>query len=406
MRERPPHGNDWASIDTITLSSGDEYRGFWFNRAENKFMSTHGELFVFDRAELRGMESARTYYVSFPPMPAILMLPGVAIWGMAFNDMLFTALMAALNCALMFVLLRKLSEDGVTRLRRSDNLWLTLMFGLGTAHGWCAAHGSVWFTALVVGVTCTLLYMRLSIGARHPFLAGLALGCAFASRTPLLYSVVFFAAFFLFPNGKLRTDWGWRFWRDGLVFGSAPLVIGVGLMVMNHLRFDDPGEFGHIYLAAGQIDRIKEYGLFNVHFLSRNLTALLALVPKFLPEAPWVQISNHGLAIWFTTPALLYLFAARYSDDPVPTLWRRAVWVTIGVIAIPHLFYQNTGWVQFGYRFSLDYIAYITVLMALSRPRLDWLFKVLIVLGVGINIFGAVTFNRMPQHYADWMLED
>ena len=33
-------------------------------------------------------------YVSFPPFPAVLMAPFVAIWGLAFNDVLFTALWA------------------------------------------------------------------------------------------------------------------------------------------------------------------------------------------------------------------------------------------------------------------------------------------------------------------------
>lgn len=405
LPNRPPHHNDWASVDTLHLRNGDSYRGIWRDRQARRFLSTTGELYAFDASELAGMRTERTYYVSFPPMPSVLMLPGVAIWGMRFNDVWFTVAFAAANVALFFVLLRRLSAQGRSRLSRNDNLWMTALFGFGTAHLWCSVLGAVWFTALIVGVTFTLLYMLASLGARAPFLAGLWLACAFAARTPLVYSVVFFAWFFFFPDGRLRKDWGKRFWIDGLTFVAAPLVVGVALLIHNYYRFDSFSEFGHRYLAAGQIPRIRDYGLFNVHFLSTNLTALLALVPKFLPEAPWVQISKHGLAIWFTTPPLLYFLAAGYSKEVAARTLQWAALATLAVIALPHLLYQNTGWVQFGYRFSLDYLAYLLVLLILGRSRLTWPFKVLIVVAILINAFGAVTFDRMPRFYGDWLLE-
>jgi hypothetical protein len=406
MRVPPPHGNDWATVETIELRNGDRYRGFWWNRAEREFWATTDEFYRFEADELRGHTTTRQHYVSFPPGPAVLMLPGVVIWGMKFNDVLFTVLFGALNFPLFYLVLRMLVQTGRSSLSEGDRLWLTLLFGLGTAHGWCAVLGTVWFTALVMGVTFTLLYVLFATDMRRPFLAGLALGAAFSCRTPLLFSVAYFAVFFFFPGGRLRRDWGWKMWRDGLVFGSAPLVMGLLMMWQNEVRFDSMSEFGHRYLSAGQIDRIKEYGLFNVHFVSRNLTALFALVPKFLPHAPWVQISQHGLAIWFTTPVLLAFFVAQYRRTATDRVLQFACLLSLAVIAIPHIFYQNTGWIQFGYRFSMDYLAYLIILLALGRDRLGWLFKVGILASIGVNAFGAVTFGRMGQYYASWMLEE
>ena len=406
MREDPPHENDWASYVDLTLASGQELRGIWWDRSARKFLDLRGNLYVIDRHDMVGASQDKTFFVSFPPMPALLMLPGVVAFGFDFNDVWFTILFAALNAALMYVLLRRVVLGGRTRLMPGDAGWLTLMFAVGTAHLWCSVLGTVWFTALVVGVTFTLLYVLASIDARHPFLAGLFLGCAFATRTPLLFSVVFFAAFFFFPGGRLRRDWGARFWRDGLLFISAPLVIGVALLVNNYLRFEEIAEFGHRYLATGQIDRIKEYGLFNIHFLSRNLAALLALVPKFQPDAPYVVISKHGLAVWFTTPALLYLARQRPAESAPDRLWRRATITTIIVILIPHLLYQNTGWIQFGYRFAMDYVAYLALLLALGQRRLSVWFKLAVLAGVAINSFGAATFGRAGQYYGEWMLEE
>lgn len=405
MLEDPPHGNDWASVDTITLRNGDTYRGVFVDRRERTFRATTGEFYRFEAHELRGVQTERTYYVSFPPAPAALMLPGVAIWGTAFNDVLFTIFFASCNASLFFLLLLRLRARGAIDLPDRDLYWATALFVFGTAHFWCSVLGAVWFTALVVGVTFTLLYVHASIDAKYPFLAGLFLGIAFAARTPLLYSTIFFAAYFFFPGGRLRTDWGSAFWRDGLLFVAAPLVIGSSLLWMNYERFDRLGEFGHVYLANGQIQRIKDYGLFNVHFLTKNLTAAFALVPTFLPEKPWILISRHGLALWFTTPALLWFLAARYGSEGPALLLRRACLAALLVIALPHLLYQNTGWVQFGYRFSLDYLVYLTLLLLLGRSRISRPMMVAIVVGILINAFGAVTFDRMHVFYGEFLVE-
>jgi len=36
-------------------------------------------------------------------------------------------------------------------------------------------------------------------------------------------------------------------------------------------------------------------------------------------------------------------------------------------LALPVFFYQNTGWEQYGFRFSMDWMAYLFVLLAMSR---------------------------------------
>ena len=46
-----------------------------------------------------------------------------------------------------------------------------------------------------------------------------------------------------------------------------------------------------------------------------------------------------------------------------------ALALTALAVALPTLFYQNTGWVQFGPRFSLDYLPLLFVLVALSGRR-------------------------------------
>jgi hypothetical protein len=405
MRQAPPHGNDWATVEVLTLRSGEVLKGMWWDRSARKFMDLRGRLYVLTPGELATAKTSRLSYVSFPPLPAVLMMPFVAVWGLRFNDVLFTVVMAALNVTLAWGLLRQLAAAGLTKLSTGDRGWLVALFGFGTAHLWCSVLGQVWFTALVCGVTFTLLYVR-AVLANRPFWAGAALACAFASRTPSLYAVPFFAAALFFPAGRLRRDWGRAFWRDGLLFGAVPLVVGGLLMVQNLVRFERLGEFGHTYLAAGQIERIKAWGLFNYHFLSRNLASMLALLPRIQAEAPFVTISKHGLAIWFTTPAFLYLLWPKAREAGTHRWLHIACWVTVASIATSHLFYQNTGWEQFGYRFQMDYLPFLLVLLAIGRDRLSWLFKLAVVWGVFANAFGAVTFKRMGQFYSDSFFEE
>src|SRR5690606_8340670 len=93
-----------------------------------------------------------------------------------------------------------------------------------------------------------------------------------------------------------------------VLFAIPCLIIGLSLMAINYIRFESFSEFGHRYLAAGNISRIKEYGLFNLQFLSKNLTAQFTLLPRFQETYPYVIISKHGMSMLLTTPAFIYLF--------------------------------------------------------------------------------------------------
>src|SRR5262249_8984083 len=149
-----------------------------------------------------------------------------------------------------------------------------------------------------------------------------------------------------------------------LVFGAPVAVIGGVCAWFNWVRFHELTEFGHSYLAVRQQAQMERFGLANLHYLGRNLTVALTLLPELLPRQPFVAISGHGMAIWVTTPALALLLwpAARGP-------WHRMLWLTVVCVAIWPLVYQNSGWIQFGYRFALDYIVLLMLLLALSgRP--------------------------------------
>lgn len=402
LDREPPHRNDWASWWDIELRDGERFQGVWLDRGgQGRFKTLDGRVVKLARADINPRERKQHYFMSFPPGPSFLMMPMAAIWGYQVNDVLFTIFFAALNVALIYILLRRLSVGGRSGRGLDENLWLTLLFGFGTAHLWCSVMGQVWFTALIVGISFTLLYILCAIDARHPFWAGVFMAMAFATRTPLLFTAIFFFAFVFFPGGKWRRgDWGGALKKLAL-FCAPCLVMGLGLMWMNYIRFESFSEFGHRYLAAGGLERIKQYGLFNYHFLSKNLTAALTLLPRLQAEAPYIVISKHGMSLLLTTPALIYLFWPEARESQRDKFWFRLLWAAVAVTALPGLFYQNTGYAQFGFRFSLDYTPYLLLLLAVGRRPLTRVFKALVLVGILVNAFGAVTFNRFDEFFTE-----
>ena len=70
-------------------------------------------------------------------------------------------------------------------------------------------------------------------------------------------------------------------------------------------------------------------------------------------------------------------------------------------VCVFNLLYQNSGWVQFGYRFALDYLPVLFVLLALGGRRFRGGFVLAALFAVAVNTFGAITFDRAWQFYDD-----
>jgi hypothetical protein len=400
LKGQPPNENDWARVEELTLADGRKVRGkFGSTGAADRFYFTKGGSETIDESEIRARNSVR--YVSFPPFPAVPMVPFVAFAGLRFNDVAFTAVWAAFNPVLMFLLLRHLARKGYSRRKLTDDLWLVAMLGVGSVYYYCSVIGQVWFTAHVIAVSIIILYMWASLEASRPWLAGVLLGIGFATRPPIGYM------FPLFIWEAVRVSGGWRvLWEtvrqqkrlppglfDKLWKCAVPAAALLGLIFLfNYARFDNPTVFGHEYLNIAWKERVERWGLLNYHFLSRNLACALVLLPKIFTAHPYVQYSRHGMSLFVTSPNLAWLLGTRERSPLAPGLW-----ITILAAALPSLLYQNSGYQQFGYRFSNDYIVYLIVLLAVGGQRFGRLFKTLVVVAALINLFGAITFDRFQQ---------
>lgn len=399
----PLIGDDWAKVETVEIDGGTPaarlVRGRTLKRHPTLFRTTDGEQIATSRIT---RPLATTAYVSFPPAPTLLMLPSALLGGRAGNDVIPTVIVAALILPLFFLLLRRLADAGLSHRAPHEDLWWTAALAFGSVLLFSAVAGKVWYTAHVVGVALACGYVWASIEARNPAIAGLTLGLAALTRTPM----AFMAPLFLlevwrmlggrdrFADPAKRGEMLRVAMRPLLRFAMPLAALALLAMAYNRARFGAFTEFGHSYLDVRQQAQIEAWGLFSLRYLARNLAVALTLLPELPGRAPWVQIGGHGLALWVTTPILLALLWPR-RRTPID----RALWISVAAVALPTLCYQNSGWVQFGYRFSLDYLVLLIALLALGGRPIGRVARVLIITGIAVNVFGAITFDRMPAFY-------
>jgi hypothetical protein len=358
-------------------------------------------------------------HISFPPFPAILMAPIVALAGSPenFRDAQFVVWLAGIGPAVLFLVLEKLRRTGRSERSEKENLQLGLLFAFGTVYFFSAVQGTVWFAAHVVGVGLIALFVLCSLDAERPVLAGALLGCMFLTRVTTVLIGAFFvleairASYIQKERCELPAEGPWservrRTWEGldraalarRLALLAAPAAVALAFAAwLNFARYHDPRPwaFGHEYLTVGWQARIRRWGLFNVHFLPRNLGVMWASLPwnhapgEAAAGRPPFTISGHGLALWFTTP--LYLWLLRPARTTFLT-WA-AFLAALGPMAT-NLLYQNSGWFQFGYRFSNDYAVLLFVMLAVGVRRMGKVFWMAAVWAVAWNLLGAVSFER------------
>ena len=353
------------------------------------------------------------WFISFPPFPAILMVPLVWASGSPenFRDGQFIVWLAGIGPAVLFLVLEKLRRTKRSERTEVDNVRLAILFAFGTVYFFTAVQGTVWYAAHVVGVGLAALFVLFALDAERPALAGAMLGCMFLTRPTTALVGIFFAfeAVRAAHGGKLpvegtledRMTLVWRdldrkrLWRTVFAF-AVPLAIALLFASwLNHARFRNasPSAFGHEFLQIGWKGRIDRWGLFSTHFLPRNLSVMLASLPWLPPKgtqgAPPFVVSGHGLALWFTTPFWLWLLRPKRIDFT----FAAAAIAAAGPLAM-NLLYQNSGWFQFGYRFSNDYAVFLLVMLAVLPVRFGRAFWVCAAWAIAWNLFGAMSFER------------
>lgn len=325
--------------------------------------------------------------IPFPPLPAVVLLPFVALLGLAVDQTFLAIVIGALDVGIAFWLLGRLPVRPLVR-----NL-LTVFVGAGTGLWYAASLGSTWYFAHVVAVGLTLAAVGLALDAEdweaardptapRPLLdarqlaAGFLLGLAATSRLTVLVGL----PFFLLVGG----GGGWA--RRGVSAAIGAAIPILGLVAYTLAATGEP--FNPVYealyryevLAYPELGYNGAWALQDLRYVPQNLGLMLGALPELMPACDpgvprepwsaagcsWLVPDVRGTSLLLTSPAwLLVLPALRLLRD------RRVAgaFLATGAIALVNLMHFSQGWVQFGYRFSLDFVPFLLVALALGTER-------------------------------------
>lgn len=322
---------------------------------------------------------AGKWFVVYPPIPAIAVLPFVAIFGVGFNQVIASVAFAAGAVALFFILTTKFTK------KIWVSLALTALFGFGTNFFYTSLIGSSWYIAHVLAVFFLICALIFSIDKR-PSLTGMFLAFAFLSRLPTILAFPILL-YFLLSKSKTRFK--------TLLWFSAPIVSAIIIFgLYNALRFGSITQTGYSLIPGVLLEPWYKEGIFNLSYIPRQLIALFLAFPKITGDFPYFLPSNVGMALWITTPALLLLLLVKFKDKAVGWFLLTAL-----LVALPSLIHGTVGFTQFGYRFSLDYILFLLLLLIFIFERIGkawtWLF---VGLSIAINLWVVILFYLQVFH--------
>ncbi len=310
------------------------------------------------------------YYLYWPPLPALWLMPFVAVFGVQFSDILFTLLIAALNVGLVALILRQACAVYFIRLTRQQRGWLTMFFAIGTVHITLAPFGQVWFTGQITNFLCQAVAYWAVLKLRGPgafALAGLGLAGALLTRSHTIMTAlwpVYYLLHIHWSQPKLKL-------LAYSALGLAPLALSLGgLLTYNWARFGQPFEFGLNYHLMTDFfkETYQRYGPFNWHYLPTNLFYQYIAYPFPMRPETWL-----GGSLFLLSPVFLGAFGGLYTHRAQTDTW--ALVLTITCVNIPILLLMGTGWTQFGPRYTLDFTLPLLLLTAwgVRRWPLKWL---------------------------------
>lgn len=306
-------------------------------------------------------------YAYWPPFPAILLIPFVAIFGVTFSDIFFTIFLGSINVTMFVILLKELNNKNIVSLDRIKFGLLVLFFAFGTVYVTVVPLGKVWFTSHVVSLFCVLLVFITSVkyeGVKAFIFTGIAISAAFATRMHLFLLGIWPAWYLLSKNWHkpLKKLISLIFW------GLLPLIItGCLIFYYNYTRFGDIFDLGYAYHNMSYFFRedYLKYGGFNLHYVPINIYYQYIAYPFVLKNQENIFM---GGSLFLLSPLFFGVFWA--IKDIKKKTSNLMLLLSISITNIPVLLLMGTGWVQFGPRYTLDFIIPLLILTAIGIK--DW----------------------------------
>lgn len=195
----------------------------------------------------------------------------------------------------------------------------------------------------------------------------------------------------LYQMQQMYGKFDWKRSFAWAVQSAVPVCLAVAaLLAYNQIRFGNLFDFGYVTINSADwlMNAVKTYGMFNVHFIPANLQMMFLKMPliEMRGSCLYFSPSREGFSMLAMTPAIVYVFRrVRWN------WWTIGAWASVILsIALLALYHNNGAW-QLGYRYLMDFILPVLLLMAVGvGQRSSFAYKILAGLSVLCVIAGMI----------------
>lgn len=357
---------------------------------------TIGDLVLFDG----------NYYLYWPPVPTLIYVPLVALFGTQLPDALISSLFGMINVWLVMRICNHLSEKYSLELNAKHIIWIGIFWGLGTVHFYMSKEGTIWYVSQIMAQTFLLasVFSLLSENRYKLLISGIFYALAVYTRNHLIFSIIFL--FFLyFPLKKaIKIP---KIFKDGLLFILPFLICTCLNFWYNYARFGNIIENGIQFhnMAPYFKENYELYGYFSWHYFPHNFFIEVIHFPTLLLHTPFIKHEAEGFGFIWGSPAFLLLFPALF-------IWMKKIFIkksfltdstfiqtasllaTIPVALVVFLI-MGTGWMQFCARYTLDFQFFLLIFILIcwdDLKKIKWIKPLtlsLILISISVQYIGA-----------------
>lgn len=329
-------------------------------------------------------------YLFFGPMPSVLLMPFVFIWGKNFPQITISIISLVVIYLAAFLLCRKFKFSKI------DCFWLANFFVFGTVLYFVGLVNISAYVVQAVGTAFFMLSLLEYFTKRRWWLIGILIGAAGGSRITLFGAAIFFI-FQIFKNRRKINL------ASSLLLLTVPIIVSLSMLGIYNFRrfhsFFDTGYTRNVSVLDKDYNN-NQLGWFSPVHIPANLYVMFLMPPdsikadssQFVLEFPFLKANGWGMAIWFTSPLFIYLVLIKREAFTMGAV------ICAGMILIPSLLYFGIGASQYGYRYSLDFLPLLfLILLSAFKKGLPDFAKLLITAGIIFNCFYMLSiWNSYP----------
>lgn len=325
------------------------------------------------------------WYVSFPPLPSLIMLPLTFLFGESTPNNLVVLLYAMATAAAAYFCLCRLGT------RPASAAFLSLFYVMGCNMMWMSTSGGVWFQAQALNMLLLTLCIPAALNGNPALaygLAALAVGCRPFSACAFLPLLLYF---YQAERAKGRSPLQALLGQLPSLLPAA--LIGGSYMWYNWARFGSLLEFGHNYLPEFTQ---AEKGQFHLSYLLQNLKNILlrpvALAPGGRLSFPYFD----GFLFYIANPLYIPLAIRAICDIRNRRMNGLRLCLILAILLELLLLCSHKtfgGW-QFGARYTVDMLPMALAYLLLGGPWEPRFYeKAIGLFAIAFNLYGALAMT-------------